>query len=147
MSTPNPVILEVANALIAQLNSETFSMSFTAERKFHVAEDLEQLTSLQVIVVPRGIDYSRATRADLQGHFQIDVGFRKLLTEFDENSDEIRTLLLLVQEVVVFVMGLPAVGNAPVLSVENDPVYSPDMLEETTVFLSVLKFTLKALVP
>ena len=70
-------IIPLADAVVAALNSGTFSQPFTAMRLYVPNFDLKDMKDLHVSVVPRGVELSTASRSLLQHDVQIDVAVQK----------------------------------------------------------------------
>jgi hypothetical protein len=49
------VILDIADAVVDQLNATTFSQALTAERHYQPRFELSEMTELKVSIVPRSI--------------------------------------------------------------------------------------------
>ena len=132
------MIADLADLLVAALNAETFSESFTAERRAIPRFNLEELKDLTVTVVPRTLETTMLTRKHDMHQIALDIAVQKKV-ESDDN-DELDSLLNLVQEIADAV-NRTDLGGAKWIKTENDPIYAPDHLHEKRVFTSVLTLT------
>ena len=138
-------IIDIADAVAAELAGGEFSESFTPERRVLPDYELADLKDLRVTVVPRGVEISGASRALCQHDFQIDVGVQKKVgTDLDA---EVAELLGLVEEIAEFLKRRPlaAVPQVCWVKTANEPVYAPDHLAEKRLFTSVLTVTYRLL--
>jgi len=140
------LITEIADAVVAALNSGTFSQPFTAQRLYVPNFDLKDMKDLHVSVVPRGVELSTASRSLLQHDVQIDVAVQKKLPA-DTAGDMAVTdeLMGLTQEIADFLRNVGNFGDAQWVKTENKPVYSSEHLEQLRQFSSVLILTLRML--
>lgn len=137
MSTIN----QIADAVVASLNAGSFSLPFTAERRYQPVFELSQLQELRVSVVPKSLTATAATRADAFFDCAIDIGIQQKV-----NADDAETLdglMHLVEEIGDHLRfhKLDAFPNGAWLAIENDPIFVPDHLEKERVFTSVLTVT------
>jgi hypothetical protein len=136
-------ITDIADAVVAALNGQTFSQPVTAERAYRAAFDLQEMKDLRVTVVPKGLELITAGRGVAQSDVQIDIGVQKKLTTGDDV--EIDELMGLVQEIVEFVRATRQFGDAVWVKTENTPIYSQEHLGELRQFTSVLTLTLRVM--
>jgi hypothetical protein len=139
------LIPDVAQAVVAALNSHTFSQPFTAARAYWPVFDLKDMTDLHVTVVPKGVELTTAGRGLAQSDVQIDIGVQKKLASAD--NAEIDALVGLVQEIAEFVRSTGRFGEAAWVKTQNTPIYSQEHLGELRQFTSVLTLTLRACLP
>jgi hypothetical protein len=132
------VILDVANAVVASLNAASFSQELTAERRYRPTFELADLDTLRVSVVPKSLRIGSATRAANYFDCAIDVGVQKKVN-VDEPA-EVDALMNLVEEITdhLRMSRLEALPEAAWLSIENEPVFAPEHLDQERVFTSVL---------
>ena len=136
-------ITDIADAVVAALNGQTFSQPVTAERAYRAAFDLQEMKDLRVTVVPKGLELTTAGRGVAQSDVQIDIGVqRKLATAADAEIDE---LMALVEEIAEFVRTTRQFGYATWVKTENTPIYSQEHLGELRQFTSVLTLTLRVM--
>ena len=135
-------IVAIADAVTAELNGNSFSQSFTAQRLYLPVFDLQGMSTLKVTVVPKGITSQSLDRSRDSFDYQIDVAVQK------KTSNEIvaiDSLMLLVEEIGDYFRSNPlsSFPGARCTNVENLPVYAPDHLQELRQFTSVLTLTFR----
>jgi len=91
----SPIIL-VAQAVVDALNAGVYSQSFVATREYRVAPELEDPKVLRVVVVPRGVEHTIATRAGVQTDVQIDIGVHK---KIELSKAQLDAVMGLVEEI------------------------------------------------
>lgn len=131
----------LADAVVTELNEQTFSMPFTAERRLLPSFELKELTNLQVTVVPKAIESTNASRVARQSDYQVDVGVQKKLS--GDIDVQLPPLMALVEE-IADLLAKRKLTNRPEavwVGCQNDPIYSPGHLAETRTFLSLLTIT------
>lgn len=129
-------IVELADAIVARLNSVQFSRPFTAARHYRPLFDLNDLETLQVSVVPKGMTFALESRSSVSVDLALDVGVQKRIDpERQEEIDELVNLVEELGEVLKRDVDSPA---AVWLSLANEPIYAPDHLADRRVFTSVL---------
>ena len=136
-------IVDIADAVVAELNAGQFSQAFTAVRSYRPQYDLSEMTTLHVTVVPKGVEMVTVSRNSVQHDVSVDVAVQKKLET--ESNAEIDPLMALVEELADFfrLRRLAACPNAVWMKTENEPVYSPGHLEELRQFTSVLTLTFR----
>jgi hypothetical protein len=137
------VILEIANAVVAELNGATFSMPFTAVRHYQPKFDLMEMKTLHVSVVPRSLLAAKAVdRNQASVDYLIDVGVQQ---KTDMSQAALDGLMALVEEIADHFRGKPLSGypSARCMVVKNEPIYFPDHLEQLRQFTSVLTLTFR----
>ena len=136
-------IVGVAQAVTDELNAGSFSLPFTAERKYLPIYTLQDMKGLHVTVVPRGVAVSSLGRARNQYDYQVDVAVQKKLAE--EEAGEIDPLMSLVEEIADHfrLKRLAGYPNAAWARTTNEPVYDPEHLNELRQFTSVLTFSFR----
>ncbi len=137
------LISDIADAIVAALNGQTFSQPVTAERAYRAAFDLQEMKDLHVTVVPKGAELTTAGRGLAQSDVQIDIGVQKKLATGDDA--EIDELMGLVQEIAEFVGATRQFGEAVWVKTENTPIYSQEHLGELRQFTSVLTLTVRVM--
>jgi hypothetical protein len=136
------VILDLADAVVAQLNAATLSQAFTAERLYSPLENLETLTTLKVTVVPRSAFFEGADRNRKTVTAEIDIGVQR---RSDLEQVDLDALMVFVEEIVdLFPFGgLSTYLGASVVGLANAPIWASDHLNEKHVFTSVITLTVK----
>ena len=138
------VIIDIADAVVTELNGGTFSQAFTAERHYKPVFELPEMKTLHVTVVPKGVETRLATRGLLQHDYQIDVAVQK---KFDTGDNpELDPLMGLVEEIADSFKGRNLdSANAVWVGTENAPVYAAEHMEQFRQFTSVLTLTFRVL--
>ena len=134
-------IIHIAESVKEELNSGTFSQTFTAARHYQPVFELKDMKTLHVTVVPKDIEMQLATRNSSQHDCRIDVAIQKklesaVLYEIDE-------LMGLVEEIISFLSRrkLTSVPNALWIKTVNEPIYASEHLEQFRQFTSILTLT------
>lgn len=86
-------LIDIADAVVAQLNAASWSETFTAERNRSKAnKKITELTSLYVEVIPRSQVIELSARGELGKLLTIDIFLRKKMTpaEQDVSTGEIQ---------------------------------------------------------
>jgi hypothetical protein len=136
-------IIAVADALVDELNSITWSQTFTAERVYLPDKNAQDWKNLTVLVTLGATAQDLEFRGRRKWDHVIGVGFIKLL-EDNANIPALDSLAEVVEEVAAYYGGLAGGGkriiadtNAAVFGVANAPIYSPDDLAKN-MFLGYL---------
>ena len=135
-------IVAIADAVTAELNGNTFTQTFTAQRLYLPVFDLQSMSDLKVTVVPKGITSSSLDRSRDNFDYQIDVAVQKKVNSQIELID---SLMRLVEEIGDYFRSNPlsSYPGARCTNVENTPVYAQDHLQELRQFTSVLTLTFR----
>jgi len=136
------LVIDIADAVAAELDGGSFSEEFTPERRVLPDFDLAEMAGLKVTVVPKGVEIAGASRSLSQHDVQIDVGVQKKVGS--DLDAEVAALCGLVEEIAAFLKGRRLTAAAWVRTA-NEPVYSPDHLAEKRLFTSVLTVTYRAM--
>lgn len=134
-------LIALADAIVGSLNAGTLSLPFEAERGYRPVVDLQTLQAVKVTVIPKSLAITAATRADGFYDCAIDVGVQRKVDVDDPAAlDE---LMQLVEELGDHLRyrKLEGFAVAAWLSLENDPVFAPEHLEQHRQFTSVLTVT------
>lgn len=136
------VILDIADAVVTELNSTEWSQEFTAERRYRPELKLADLATLHVLVVPRSVESSTATRSGYQHDYKVDVGVLQRFSEAE--SEEIDDLMDLVEEIADHFAGLRLDSpDAICVATANEPVYAQEHMAQWRQFTSVLTLTFR----
>ena len=140
-----PVICQIADAVVAELNGNNFGQPFVAQRAYAPVFDLGEMADLHVTVVPRAASAERMDRSSRQFDYSIDVAVQKKLA-LDGNVES-DALMLLVERIGDYFFGRrPATFNQAVCTkVDNDPIYSPEHWREMRQFTSVLTLVFRVM--
>ncbi len=134
-------LIALADAIVASLNGGTFSVPFQAERGYRPVVELPALETVKVTVIPKSLAISAATRTDGFYDCAIDIGVQRKVNP-DEPA-ELDALMKLVEEIGDHLRNrrLDGLAIAAWLSLENEPVFAPDHLEQHRQFTSVMTVT------
>lgn len=139
------VIVNIADAVVAELNASGLLPGVTARRAYRPTFDLEEMKDLHVTVVPRGVEMSGASRSMVQSDVQIDIGVQKKPAEL--NQAELDGLMALVEQIADHLRGRKLAGapEAAWVKTENNPIFAAEHLEQLRQFTSVLTVTYRVL--
>ena len=134
------LIVDIADALATALNGKEFSMEFEAARDYRPVLELQDMKTLRVSVVPKGVTMAPADRSRVQHEVEVDVLVQKKLEAGD--ATELDALMSLVEEIAGFLKfkRLESAG-ALWLKTANDPIFAPDHIDQFRQFTSVLTVT------
>ena len=88
---PQAGIIDVADAIVTELNGHSFSQPFTSARGYLPTFDLQEMGELKVTVVPKEDDGKLDTRTASTHDYAIDIGVQKKPPAID-NTDLDRSL-------------------------------------------------------
>ena len=133
-------LISLTEAVVAELNSASFSQPITATRGYRPHLDPEALKELVVLAIPRetSITFS-GRRVDAQD-IAIDVGVFKAID--DSDNTEADALMGLVEEIYLHFRRRELEGAACV-RIENSPIFDPEDLESRGQFSSLITLTFK----
>ena len=140
-----PVITDIADAIVAELNAATFSQSVAAERHYLPQFELKEMQTLHVTVVPKTVVLASSDRSRSQRDYSIDMAVQKRL-ETGDNA-ELDPLLALVEQIADHFRGrrLASFPDAAWLKTEQTVLYAPEHIDELRQFTSVLTLTYRVL--
>lgn len=140
------LILDIADAVVAELNAGPFGGAFTAARDYRPRYTPAELQNLRVTVVPRTLTVEAESRSQQRVEAAIDIAVQKRLET--ESAAELDPLMDLVDQIVAFwPMRRPAALPEVICTgVENDPIYAVEHLDELRVFTSVVSLVLRVAV-
>ena len=134
-------IINVADAIVTELNATTLSQPFTAARGYLPTFDLAEMNELKVTVVPKEDDDKLDTRSQSSHDYAIDIGVQKKPPAI-ENTD-LDPLMLLVQEIADhFLFGQQAAG-ATLIAPTVRILYLQEHLQKLRQFTSVITLTFR----
>ena len=133
-------IVQLADAVVADLAAEQFSQAFTPTRAYVPTIDLQEVKDLVVTVVANARSETPVSRADDEVDYTIDVGVQKKISGDVNTSGEVDALLALVLEVAAFLNRhrLTEAADMTWVGTKNDPIYYPEHLLNLRQFTSVL---------
>ncbi len=149
--TTNPV-KEIAVGVTERLAMAKLSLSFTVKRSYRPAVTQEQLGATDadaepvpvVTVVAKSRTSSQASRASIHDDVVVDIGVQAwCLPDDTARADK---LVGFVGEIVDLLNTAPVAfdGGATVaIEVNTDPIFDPEMLDRSNVFVSVVSATYK----
>lgn len=136
------VITDIADAVVADLNTGSFSQAFNAARHYLPEFELDDIKDLRVTVVPKAVAIQAIGRNSNQHDVDIDVAVQKKLTKTD--ATEIDPLLALVEEIADrFRFKRLMSPDAVWIRTQNEPVYAQEHLDQFRVFTSLLTLTFR----
>ena len=135
-------IIQIADAVVAQLNATTFSQPLTAARDYAPSFKLPDMKSLHVTVVPRSMSSASLDRSRDAFSYEIDVAVQK---KTDAAQATLDALMSLVEEIADHFRDerLSSFPGARCVDVKNAPVFSQEHLDELRQFTSVLTLTFR----
>jgi hypothetical protein len=135
-------ILDIADAVVKELNNTTFSQPVTAQRHYLPKFDLAEMKDLHVSVVPRGLASKALDRSRDNFSYLVDIGVQQ---KSDMTLAALDALMNLVEEIADHFRTKP-MSNFPearCTEVKNEPVYAPPHLNELRQFTSVVTLTFR----
>lgn len=141
LTMPQAQIIELADQLVGNLNAQSFSLPFRAERGYVPTFDLSEMDVLKVIVVPKEDDGKLDTRESSQHEYAIDIGIQQKPAKID-NSD-LDPLMFLTQEVADFFLFGKRPGGATLVSPSVRILYLQEHLQKLRQFTSVVTLTFR----
>lgn len=140
-----PLITQVADAVIAELNSTTFSQPIAAVRSYLPRVELADLKVLKVTVVPSSVTVAAVSRSQTQRDVAIDVAVQKKLGQ--EQNVSLDPLLALAEEIAEHFRAkrLDSFPGALCVKTEFKPIYAPEHIEQLRTFTSVLTLTFRVI--
>lgn len=134
-------IVTLADAIVQELNSTSFTMAFTATRGYLPRRELEEMDTLRVTVVPRAATRGLHTRAEHLLELTVDIAIQKKLAA--ESNAEIDGLVDLVEEVSDFISGrdLQTFNDAVWTETRHEVLFSEEHMDKLRLFTSVLSLT------
>lgn len=135
-------ILDIADAVVADLNATTFGQPLTAVRHYVPRFELAEMTALHVSVVPKGLTSTSLDRSRDAFEYQIDVAVQQKVDPSNPNLD---ALMELVEQIADHfrTRSLTSFPGARCTEAKNDPIYASDHLTELGEFTSILTLTFK----
>lgn len=136
----NPNEIQIADAVVAALNGQKWTRTFTAARVFRPISTLTEVgAGVVVSVVPGSWETERVTRAKFDDEIRIDVGIQNKPSEFTNALiDPVYTLVVAVREFLRGKIGT-VLGPGTALRIEHSPIWSPSHIREHGTLTSVLR--------
>ena len=138
-----PLITTVADAVVAELNSKTFSLPFTAQRHYQPHYELKDLKSLHVTVIPNSLTTGNLGRGVQQQEVAIDIAVQQKLTR--ETHADLDPLLALAEEIAESFQAKRLTAYPAAIWKQTDfrAIYSAEHLHQNRQFTSVMTITFK----
>lgn len=135
-----PLVIALADAVVAELNARSWSVTFEAARCVLPEAELKDLAALRVTVVPRSQECGRLSRREMSRHVVIDVAIQHRLAG---DIDELMPLdAILVDELLRhFLCRRLADPPAVCIAAGNAPIYSSEHLREMGLLTTVVSLT------
>lgn len=140
------LLVDIADALVAELNAQAWGEPFTAVRSYHPQYSLSAdeggstLDTLRVTVVPGGIEGQKLTREHYQKTLKTDIAIQKVA-----RTDAARDGLMdLAENILDHLLGIvTATGNTvcKITDVQNTPAWAPEHMAQADVFTSLITVT------
>ena len=139
--------IDIADSIVNGLNSAadgTFSFEFTAVRTVLPEYELSELSVLTVSIVPSEAEITKSSRSNSQYDFSIDIGVQKKVSDVET---DVLSLSELVSEIIDYLTSrqLPDIPWAVFSRISNAPIYSPEMLRDKKLFVSVIRIKYRAM--
>lgn len=138
---PQADILQLADALVADLNAHSFSQPFQAVRGYLPTFELQEMNALKVTVVPREDSGKLDTRTSSAHEMAIDIGVQKKPATIDNTN--LDPLMYLVQEIVDYFLFGKRPGGATLINPQVRILYLQEHLHKFRQFTAVLTLTFK----
>ena len=146
----NPAV-QLADAVAAAIDAPFAIPSWPAATDIHVkrtyqpTHDLEDLEDLQITVTPAAMDMNPLGRGEYERRVGVLVAVQTQVGP--EQTDRLDELADLVHQISEYLtdLALSEMPDARFTSIENDPLYHPDILETKRVFLAPMLVTYRLL--
>ena len=138
-------IIGLQDAIVADLNAQTFSQALTAERGYNITHVPSDLTTARAVVIPSEIEtISPFDRSQSNTSVSVSIGIQKQL--LDQSNAVVDPWVVLSEDVLNHLtwVSYPAISGSPqAISAEFPSVLDAELLEKTKVFISVIEITFK----
>lgn len=138
-----PLMTAVADAVVAELNSKSFSLPFTAQRHYQPHYELADLKTLHVTVIPNGITTAILGRGGTQRDVAIDIAVQQKLTK--ETNTDLDPLLALAEAIAESFQAKRLTNYPTAIWKQSDfrAIYSAEHLHQNRQFTSVMTITFR----
>jgi hypothetical protein len=134
-------IVQLADAIVDELNRQEFSLAFTAERAYLPVFELQDMNELKVTVVPKQDDGKLDTRSSSAHEYAVDIGVQmKPPTIDNENLDP---LMGLTQEIADFFLFGQRPGGTTLIAPQVRILFLQEHLHKFHQFTAVVTLTFK----
>jgi len=140
------VLVDITNAVVAELNGHAFSKPFTAVRSYRPLFDREEMKDLHVTVVPNGFTVEALDRHRTQNDYSVEVAIQHAPEPLDAAMD---ALVGLVEEIAAFfrfrrLAAYPgAICVKVVFAAGCERGYAPEHIDQLRQFTSVIGLTFR----
>lgn len=135
------VAIEIADAIVTELNAGAFSQAVHATRRYLPVVDLTDLNTVALQVVPATEVITLSSRSTNEHEYGTDIAIQKKLQQEEETeATELDGLMQLVQEIADY-MTRRNVANASWTNTARTVLYSPEHLDERRTFTAVVRVT------
>ncbi len=134
-------ILKLADAVVAELNGQSFQLPFTAARGYLPTFELPDLATLQVTVVPREDAGTLDTRSSSVHEYAIDIGVQMKPPSVDKAH--LDPLVYLTQQIADHFLFGARPGGATLISPQVRILYLQEHLHKYRQFTSVVTLTFR----
>ena len=135
-------IVQLAEAIVSDLNTNSFGQPFIAQRAYLPRWKLEELTTIRVSVVPKDDVGERASRAQWQEDYHIDVAIQQRLNT--NEHEQLDTLIGLAEELADYFKTRKPTGDiATLIAVAFAPLFDPEHLEKHKTLTTVINLTFR----
>ena len=138
---PQADIIELADAVVADLNGNAFSQPFTAERGYLPTFELPDLNALKVTVVPKEDGGKLDTRSSSTHDYAVDIGIKMKPPNVDNAS--LDPLVYLTQEIADYFLFGKRPGGTTLISPQVRILYLQDHIHKFRQFTSVVTLTFR----
>jgi len=138
---PQADIIELADAVVADLNGHAFSQPFTAERGYLPTFELPDLNALKVTVVPKEDGGKLDTRSSSTHDYAVDIGIQMKPPNVDNAS--LDPLVYLTQEIADYFLFGKRPGGTTLISPQVRILYLQDHMHKFRQFTSVVTLTFR----
>ena len=137
--------VDIAAAVVATLNANTFSPTFTAVRAYVPVYELADLESLHVTVLPVSVEQDQVDRVAMQELHRVAIGVQQRVDPDDLPA--VDALTDLTQAIADYLRDRPLTDYpaAQWESAKIDPVYAADLLETNRTYTGVVTTTYRLL--
>lgn len=138
-------VLNVADAVVAQLNSATLSQPIQAERLYVPNFDLQEMSELRVSVVPRELHVRSLDRGRNSYEAEIDLAVQKKFNKGD--AAEIDPLVAFVEEIADLfrLKRLASFPGAIWSRTDHQVLYSQEHWDQLRQFTSLLTLSFRVM--
>jgi hypothetical protein len=137
------LIIDVADAIVKELNDHRFSADFIAERRYLPILELKEMGELHVTVLMQGVIASVISKdGTADRDLQIQIAIQKKLLKIEEDG-EVDELMGLAEEIIAHLASIETFGGAWCRMIENSPTYQREDLSTLRQFTSVIVLSLK----